>query len=124
MMNSTPFVVYSLLEYSSSARTLVDNGNLTYGVIDERFARKHKLPMFDISPKPVRGVTGTVEYITKVVRTRMDIETHSEDRAYFYVLPNCLGYDLILGQPWLVRHDARLEPKRGKLYLRSTGARL
>ena len=39
-------------------------------------------------------------------------------------MPDKLGYDLILGLPWLNHHDARLDPQRGKLYLRTTGSRI
>ena len=31
----------------------------------------------------------------------MDLGSHSEEGVFFYVLPNNLGYDLILGLPWL-----------------------
>ena len=50
--------------------------------------------------------------------------THSEENAFFYVLPDNLGYDLILGLPWLNWHDRQLEAKRGRLYLCITGYRI
>lgn len=50
--------------------------------------------------------------------------THSEENAFFYVLPDNLGYDLILGLPWLNWHDRQLEAKRGRLYLCITGSRI
>jgi hypothetical protein len=40
------------------------------------------------------------------------------------VIPDNLGYDLILGLPWLEQHDGRLEAKRGRLYLHTTGVHL
>ncbi|CBF89606.1 hypothetical protein AN0376.2 [Aspergillus nidulans FGSC A4] len=55
---------------------------------------------------------------------QLDIGAHTEKGAYFYVIPDNLGYDLILGLPWLEQHDGRLEAKRGRLYLRTTGVRL
>ena len=54
----------------------------------------------------------------------MDIKTYLEEGAFFYVLPDQLGYDLILGLPWMKKFDARIEIKRGRLYLRTTGARI
>lgn len=123
-MNTEPFVVQALVDYSSTGQVLVDSGCLSYGVISDRFAKRQKLTCIDISPKPVRGATGKTEYITQVVQARLDIGTHSEEGAFFYVLPDQLGYDLILGLPWLKRFDGRLEPKRGRLYLRMTGARI
>lgn len=123
-MDTTPFVVHALLDYTAEARTLIDSGCLSYGVVSKKFVKRNKLLTMDIEPRPIKGVTGEVEFITQVVRTRMDIDSHTEEGAYFYVIPDHLGYDLILGKPWLVRHDGRLEPKRGRLYLQSTGSRL
>ena len=54
----------------------------------------------------------------------MDMGTHSKENAFFYVLPDNLGYDLILGLPWLNQHDGQLEAKRGRLYLYITGSRI
>ena len=123
-MNSHPFTVQTLIDYNTTACTLVDTGCLSYGVISKEFAQKHHLTTLEISPTPIRGVTGQIEYITHIVRTRMDMGTHSEENAFFYVLPDNLGYDLILGLPWLNRHDGQLEAKRGRLYLRTTGSRI
>jgi len=122
-MTSPPIVVQSIVDFNVPARTLIDDGCLTYRVISEKFTRKHRLPTFTIESRPIKGVTGDIE-INKVAKVRLDIGQHSKDEAYFYVLPDQLGYDLILGLSWLKRHDARLEPKRGRIYLRMTGARL
>lgn len=122
-MHSQPFDVQSLVDHSSPASTLIDSGNLTYGIISEKFARRQGLTMIDIEPKPVRGATGE-GFIKQVVRARLDIDNHGEEGAFFYVMPDYLGYDLILGLPWLNRHDARLDPNRGRLYLRTTGSRI
>jgi hypothetical protein len=122
-MHSPPFVVRSLVDYTAQAHTLIDSGNLTYGVVSEEFARRNRFTKLQIAPKFVQGVTGGL-YITQIVRVRLDLDSHSENSAFFYVVPDQLGYDLILGLPWLSRHDARLEPNRGKLYLRSSGARI
>jgi hypothetical protein len=76
-----------------------------------------------IKPLPVTGIGGDL-VITKIVRARLNISRHSEEGTYLYVLPYLLGYDLILGNPWLKRHDGRLEPKRNQLYLHTTKTRL
>ena len=123
-MKTRPFIVQSLLEHTVEAHTLVDCGCLNYGIISEAFAKQHQLPILDITPRPARGVTGEEIQITRVVRTNLDIGTHSEKGAYFYVLPDHLGYDLILGLAWLQHNDSRMEAKRGRLYLRTTGARI
>ena len=50
--------------------------------------------------------------------------TYSEENAFFYILPDNLGYDLILGLPWLNQHNRQLEAKRERLYLYTTGSRI
>ncbi|EAA64859.1 hypothetical protein AN2027.2 [Aspergillus nidulans FGSC A4] len=97
---------------------------LTYGVISDKFVKIHQIPTIPIHPKPFKGVTGNIEEINKIVRVQLDIGAHTEKGAYFYVIPDNLGYDLILGLPWLEQHDGRLEAKRGRLYLCTTGVRL
>jgi hypothetical protein len=66
-------------------------------------------------------VTRNIEEINKIIQVQLDIGAHTERGAYFYVIPDNLGYDLILGLPWLEQHDGRLEAKRGRLYLHTTG---
>jgi hypothetical protein len=62
--------------------------------------------------------------ILEIVQVCLDIGTHIKRDLYLYVMPDYLGYDMILGLPWLERHDGQLEPKRGRLYLHITGTRL
>lgn len=123
-MNTPPFLVEALVNHTYNARTMIDTGCLTYGVISDKFVKIHQIPTIPIHPKPFKGVTGNIEEINKIVRVQLDIGAHTEKGAYFYVIPDNLGYDLILGLPWLEQHDGRLEAKRGRLYLRTTGVRL
>lgn len=122
-MYSPPFVVSTILERHAVARTLVDNGCLSYGAISEKFARKQGLPTFNIALRPMRGVGGQGT-IRQIVRSSLAIGNHFNRTAFFYVIPDHLGYDLILGLPWLKYHDARLELARGRLYLRSLRTRV
>ena len=48
-MNSHPFNVQTLIDYNSTACTLVDTGYLSYGVISEKFTRKHHLISLEIT---------------------------------------------------------------------------
>lgn len=54
----------------------------------------------------------------------MDLDSHSEEGIFFYILLDNLGYDLILGLSWLKWYDNQLEVKRGRLYFYITGARI
>ena len=123
-MNLHPFTVQTLIDYNTTACILVDTGCLSYGVISKEFAWKHHLTTLEISPTPIQGATGQIKYIMHIVWTRMDMGTHSEENAFFYVLPDNLGYNLILGLPWLNQHNRQLEAKRGRLYLYTTGSRI
>ena len=66
-MNTHPFTVQSLIDYNTTACTLVDTGCLSYGVISKRFTQKHHLTTLEISPTPIQGATGQIKYITQVV---------------------------------------------------------
>ena len=123
-INSNPFTIQTLIDYNITACTLMDTGYLSYNVISKEFAWKHHLITLEISPTPIQGATSQIEYITHIVWTRMDIGTHSEENVFFYILPDNLGYDLILGLPWLNQHNRQLEAKRGRLYLYTTGSRI
>jgi transposase InsO family protein len=103
---------------------MIDTGCLAYGVISESFAKKQGLSMLEISPVPVKGINGTTKSVRHIVRTSLAVGRHYDQVAYFYVLPDHLGYDLILGLPWLEYHDARVEPRRGRLYIKSSGVRV
>jgi hypothetical protein len=123
-LDSPPFIVHTIVDQVASARTMVDTGCLTYGVISETFVKTHQIPTVTITPRVVKGAVGEPSTLTEIVRVRLDIGTHSEMGACLYVLPDQLGYDMILGMPWLKRHEGQLDAKRGRLYLRATRSRL
>ncbi|KAJ5583705.1 hypothetical protein N7535_002325 [Penicillium sp. DV-2018c] len=41
-----------------------------------------------------------------------------EDNAHFYVVRDCIGYDMILGAKWLDKQDVVIESKWKQLLLR------
>jgi hypothetical protein len=60
---------------------------------------------------PVTGISRDL-VITKIIQAQLNISRYSKEGTYLYILPYLLGYDLILGNPWLKQHDSRLEAKR------------
>ncbi|EAA59061.1 hypothetical protein AN3500.2 [Aspergillus nidulans FGSC A4] len=85
-------------------------------------SRYIKYATIPIHPKPFKGVTGNIEEINKIVRVQLDIGAHTEKGAYFYVIPDNLGYDLILGLPWLEQHDGRYPPQPWEDLYKGKGA--
>ena len=121
-MDTEPFLVSTLVNRDCFATTLVDTGCLSYGLIDSRFAARHKLERIEISP---RGITGfdapSDEEISEVAVISMDIDGHSEEQVFLYVVPRLASYDMILGMPWVIKQDVRINGPRSELMVMSTG---
>jgi len=121
-MDSPPFLVSILVNGICFARTLVDCGCLTYGMIDSRFAAKHNLERKIIEP---RNLTGFEEVsssqVTEVAYMSIDINGHREEKVFFYIVPKLASYDLLLGMSWLVKQDVRLHASKSEILVGSSG---
>ena len=107
---ATAFEIDVLLNNNLYARTLADSGCISYGVIKESFALKHRLARYAITPIPIRGYDGTKEQTTsEIVITNMDIGGHKTKKACFYVVRN-MKYDLILGIEWMRKEGVLFDP--------------
>ena len=92
------------------SHALVDQGATRYVFAEEDFVRCYNLPLFKL--KEPRGlevidgrpvVSGDITHITKV---RFMVDKHVEELPMFVTK---LGhYPIILGIPWLRRHDVRI----------------
>jgi hypothetical protein len=119
-MDEPPFLISTLVNKEAFAETLVDSGCLSYGVIDSRFARKHNLQRIKITPRDLVGVgEQVVGRIDEVVTVRADIDGCVDDRAFFYVAPKLVSYDLILGLAWMRRNQVLLSADRLSLTIGS-----
>ncbi len=119
-MDQPPFLVPALIDQLYYAKTLLDSGCLSYGLIDSKFASKCDLERLKISPRRMVGFENlTKDVCDEVAVARLDINGHTE-RAFFYVAPRLAAYDAILGNPWMKMNDARYSPKRARLYIGST----
>ena len=94
-MNSQPFIIHTLINLTATAYTLVDNDCLSYETISEKFIQWHGLQTYVIKLKLIQSVTRGEEQINQVVWTWVDIKTHSEEGAYFYIISDHFKYDLI-----------------------------
>ena len=102
-MDGAPFLVSTLINRECYAKTLVDSGCLSYGIIDSRFATKHNLQRISISPRTLTGFDAPSPsgLVTEVAVVVIDIDGHCEDQAFFYVAPRLASYDMILGMQWI-----------------------
>ena len=119
-MDEPPFLISTLINKEAFAETLVDSGCLSYGVIDSRFARKHNLQRIKITPRELVGIgEQVVGRIDEVVTVRTDIDGCIDNKAFFYVAPKLMSYDLILGLAWMRKNQVLLSADRLSLTIGS-----
>ena len=91
-----------------NAFALVDSGASAYAFIDKEFAQFHDFPQHLLKyPRRVRGfdgqfaLTGTITHVAEVT---MVLKNHVE-KLFMYVT-GLQHYPIVLGHPWLRRHEA------------------
>lgn len=116
-----PFLVSTLINKECFAKTLIDTGCLSYGMIDSRFATCHNLQRFSISPvQMVTFEADSKDQISEVAVAHIDIDGHVEKRIFFYIAPRLADYDLILGMPWVTKNDARINVPKDECLIAAT----
>ncbi|KAH0603992.1 uncharacterized protein H6S33_007023 [Morchella sextelata] len=96
---------------------LIDTGASGYAFIDESFARHNNLTMTPLKiPRHVDVIDGrpiTSGKITHIVDVSLDIHGHREIAPCFVTK---LGhYPIVMGIPWMRRHDITIRPKENLL---------
>jgi len=78
--------------------------------MDIAHAQAHHLPFFALpKQRPLRGFNGNIEtYVTHYTRTSMNINGHV-DKSMFFFLTRLEHYAVILGLPWLRKHNPRMD---------------
>ena len=104
--NKCIFISCTLRNFKCNA--LLDSGCFAYTCIEDTFAQvfyQEPLP----KPRTLRAYDGKISTTTHLVRIRMSLAngTNQEDIPMF-VTPG-LHYDVILGMPWLKRHQPKIE---------------
>ena len=109
----------SLVNHTHFIRAFCDSGCLLYAAISERFARKVKAKLIDVQARPLEQFTTSKEpvVIRQVASFVIDIDG-LVNNVYAYVIPGQVD-DLVLGNGWMERHDVVIEPRRGKVTIRS-----
>lgn len=98
-MNRAPFLVSTMINKECYIKTLLDTGCLSYGIIDSRFATRHRLQCVPISPIEMSSFEGERSPVTEVVVVEIDIDGYKEAKVFFYIVLRLEDYDLILGLP-------------------------
>jgi transposase InsO family protein/predicted aspartyl protease len=109
-------------EKSFQSHALIDCGATGYAFIDEDFARRKQLPLYKLhTPRTLTVIDGRpVESgaITHITKLRLLIKEHQEDIPMFVTK---LGhYPMVLGMPWLRRHDVCLRFARNQIIFDSS----
>ena len=112
-------VSIELNDYSNtiSSHALVDCGATGYAFIDETFAREQNFPLYELpNPRALEVIDGRpIEsgLITHYVMTKLVINDHTENAIFFVTK---LGhYPVVVGIPWMARHDVRISFKTNEL---------
>lgn len=96
---------------------LIDTGASGYAFVDESFVRHHKLNMTPLKiPRQVEVIDGRPirsGKITHFVTLDLDIHGHREEAPCF--VTQLGSYPIVMGIPWMRRHDVKLRPKKNKL---------
>ena len=121
-MEKDSILLLVLVNREFFARSLVDTGCEIYSMVDAKFAIKCKLPRIWIKPRTINGVNGKTGWkIEEVVYAELDISGHCQRRAFFYVVPKLPEYELILGQPWLIKERVEIDPSESCLRFKDSG---
>ena len=100
-MNGKAISVHTLVNSTTFASTMIDSGCLANAFVSPSLVRKAGLQCIDIEPSILKGVAGQGT-ITKVAKYKADIEGF-KDSGWAYVASDGLGFDMILGRPWMDR---------------------
>src|SRR5690606_20066798 len=90
---------------------LIDCGATGYAFVDEEFARHHHLPLYSLkNPRDIDVIDGRpIEsgQVTHLAKSNLTINGHTEAIVIFVTK---LGhYPIVLGIPWLRRHDVSIK---------------
>ena len=83
-----PFVIAAQIDGVCFANTLIDCGCLSYGLISEKFAYKHRLERIPIPSRPINGYDGpSGQEINMVARVSLDVGVIDSHMPTFILYP-------------------------------------
>ena len=108
-----PLLVTVQMDSIHNATALADTGCQSYGLISEKYVRRHQLERIPIEPRRMRGFDGlsAQSSIAQVARAALNVGGNHQACVYFYVVPHLDGSDIILGLPWMRHQNIWINPK-------------
>lgn len=111
-METPPFLVSMLVNQTCYAKTNVDSGCLAYSVIHSCFVQRNNLQRIRIDPRPLSGYDGgTGCVVEEIAIFQADLNGHVQERVYAYIVPKLGGCDVIMGLPWIVDQEIKIDPR-------------
>lgn len=85
------------------AKSYIDTGCASYGMMSWKFARQLNLQRIPIKPRVVNGFNGSVETVSDICHVHLDVRGYIEHHPFLFLfmVQGLRGYDFILGRPWL-----------------------
>lgn len=121
-LECSPFTVSLLVNQTSYTNALADISCLTYGLVEERFARNNHLERKKIFPRSLNGFDGleggTVDEIAII---QGDIGGHRQRKICLYIVPKIKGHNIILGLPWFQHQAVHIDASRDTLTFERSG---
>lgn len=120
-MELPQFFMDALINGLHVQKALIDNGNMCFALVNERFVSQHHIPSIPISTRTIGGIfDGPCENIENVARFSVDIGGHRNRNVFAYVVPK-QKENLILGRPWLKSNFAIIDEGKGELTFATSG---
>jgi hypothetical protein len=104
-MDSTPFLIDTLMNSTCYVDAFMDNGCLSYSAFSKNLVRQKKLPRIPVDPRELKLAKDDDRKwsINEVTFADLDFDGRKE-RVWGYIIKD-LAYDLILGKPWMEHND-------------------
>lgn len=119
-MESTPFLIDTLINGTSFTTSFFDNGCLPYAAFSEKCVQTNHLPRIPIATLQLTLAKKSHNHgdnlsITHMTYATIDIDGRSE-RTYGYIVKG-LSFPIILGKAWAERNSVRYIADKRKLYI-------
>ena len=101
-------LAYTVEVHGQQQQALIDSG-AEVNLIDHHLVEEREYPTEQLpQPRHVRFVDGQLHLCTRVAVVQVRYNQHAQYTERFLVTPMATEHRLLLGMPWLAKHDARI----------------